>query len=228
MKYRGLAGLSALFLCAVIVIGAASNWESYIGDDGRYEYDYGLSTGQSGSPEAAEIIVGRLGAATFPTELHISTPEGMRRYFDVDALTIKALNASECATRLFLYSGPRYECVPAFSGGNSLVGGITFDEMSDAYELELIVEVEGHRFTLLRENRTYSCFSVESARVLEPEKAPLVVYNHQIETTFFDPPVGGDSTRETFIFGERVAMPHSSKAGTVVSTESFRKEIKQI
>lgn len=224
VRYRGLAGLSALFLCSVIVLGTASNWESYVGDDGRYEYDYGLSMGQSVSPDAAETIVGRLGSATFPMEPHIS----MRRYFDVDALTIQALNASESATPLFLYGGPRYECVPAGSRGNSIVGGITFDELSDAYELELIVEVEGHRFTLLRENRTYSCFFVESARLLEPGKAPLVIYNHQIETMFFDPPVGGDPTREISIFGERVAMPHSSKTGTVVSTESFRKEIKQI
>ncbi|MCK4583523.1 hypothetical protein KAU18_09445 [Candidatus Bathyarchaeota archaeon] len=224
MRYRGLAGLSALFLCAVIVLGAASNWDSYVGDDGRYEYDYGLPMDQSVSPEAAETIVGRLGSATFPMEPHTS----IGRYFDVDALTIQALNASEYTTPLFLYGGPRYECIPAGARGNSVVGGITYDELSDAYKLELTVEVEGRRFSLLRENRTYSCFSVESARVLEPEKAPLVIYSHKIETMFFDPPVGGDPTRKISIIGDRIDMPHSSKAGTVVSTESFRKEIKQI
>jgi len=224
LRYRGIAGLSALFLCVVIALGVTYNWDSYLGDNGRYEYDYESLMGQPGSPELAETIVGRLGSATFPMEPHTSIGE----YFDVDALTIQALNASDDATPLILYGGPRYECIPTGSRGNSIAGGITYDELSDAYKLELVVEVEGRRFSLLRENRTYSCFSVESARILKPEKAPLVIYNHQIETMFFDPPVGGDPTREIRIYGERVAMPHSSKAGTVVSTESFRKEIKQI
>jgi len=177
MRYAGLAGLSALFLCSVIVLGAAYNWDSYLDEDGRYEYDYGVLTGQPGSPETAETIVGTLGSAAFPAQPGFYIPQ---KYIQKDTLTIEPVNQSDSASPVFLYGDGRVEVIPVDTGGRTLMGGVTFDELLDAYRLGLTVELKGHRFTLLSDNTAYRCFFIESARVLEPEMAPLVVYHTAI------------------------------------------------
>ena len=202
MKYRGLAGLSALFLCTVILLGAAYNWDSYVEDDDRYEYDYGVLTGKPGSPEAAETIVGTLGSAAFPVQPGFYIPQ---RYIQKKTLTIEPVNNSEAVSPL-LYGDGRVEVIPVDSGGRTLMGGVTFDELLDAHRLGLTVEVQGHRFTLLRNNTAYRCFYVESARVLEPETTPLVVY-HTVMTS------GSTNPEIWFIGDKRVQMPQSFHVG---------------
>jgi len=199
MNYRGLAGMSALFLCAIIVLGATSNWDDYVRDDGRYRYDYGVSRGQPGPPGTAETIVGRLGSAAFPVQPGFYIPQ---RYIQKETLTIEPVNNSEAVLPVFLYGDGRVEVIPVDSGGRTLIGRVTFDELLDAYRLGLTVEVQGHRFTLLRNNTAYRCFFVESARVLEPERAPLVIYHTAISSGSFNPEIW-------FIGDKRVQMPQS-------------------
>lgn len=202
MNYKGLAGMSALFLCAIIVLGAAYNWDSYVGDDGRYEYDCGLSKGQPGRPETAETIVGTLGSAAFPVQPGFYIPQ---RYIQKETLTIEPINNSKAVSPL-LYGDGRVEVIPVDSGGRTLMGGVTFDELLDAYRLGLTVELKGHRFTLLRNNTAYRCFFVESARVLEPERAPLVVYHTAMSS--------GSTNPEIWFTGDRrVQMPQSFHVG---------------
>lgn len=203
MRYRGLAGLSALFLCSVIVLGTASNWESYVRDDGRYEYDYGVTVGQPGRPEEAETIVGRLGSVAFPVQPGFYIPQ---RYIQKETLTIEPINNGEAVPPVILYGNGRVEVIQVDSGGRTLMGGVTFDELLDAYRLGLTVKVQGHRFTLLRDNTTYRCFFVESARVLEPERAPLVVYHTVMSTGNTNPDIW-------FIGDKRVQMPQSFHVG---------------
>jgi len=199
VRYREVAGLSALFLCVIIVLGASSSWESYVEENGRYLYDYGLSTMQSGSPEAAETIMGTLGSAAFPVQPGFYIPQ---RYIQKDAMTIEPVNQSEASSPIYLYSDWRMEVIPVDSGGRTLMGGVTFDELLDAYRLGLTVELQGHRFTLPRNNTAYRCFYIESARVLEAERAPLVVYHMVMSTGSTNPDVW-------FMGDKRVQMPQS-------------------
>lgn len=158
--------------------------------------------GQTGSPEVEISILGRLGSAVFPVQPGFYIPE---KYIYKEVLTIEPLNHSEVVRPVFLYSDWRMEVVPVDSGGKSRMGGVTFDELLDAYSLGLLVEVKGHTLNLSRDGRSYSCFFVDEVRILEPGSAPLVIYHTVISSM--------STNYEIWLLDERVQMPQYFHVG---------------
>jgi hypothetical protein len=134
------------------------------------------------SIETSNIVLQEmLESASFPVERFGPAPakDDTREYLNLDVLVLNFIDSENVSQRYYLHCGGHTEMILAKSGGNMVVGGLTLDEINDAYQLSLPVEVEGQPFKLKREGHTYSALHVERIKVLDQEHQPLVVYRTQ-------------------------------------------------
>ncbi len=159
---------------------------------------------------STSVFRGVFGSATFPVERFGPAPEpgDTRKYFDLDVLVLKFLDAENESREYYLHHGGRTEMILADQGGNGVAGGLTFDEINDAYKLGLPVEVEGPLFELQREGQTYPVLHAKRIKVKDREKAPLVAYHSRYITGRYTPEIcyGFDRTSlpQEFLVGRNV------------------------
>ena len=135
-------------------------------------------------PSGLVSIVGRLKAQSFPVT-EFGPPEASndtRQYWDLDVLVIERREGNQ-STSYYLYCpGFHQEMLLAKSGGSYQTAGLTLDEINDAFLNGLSVEVNGSTSVMHREGRDYPIIEVRSIKVLETEKAPLIIYSFTNDT----------------------------------------------
>ncbi len=193
MKARDLLYLTQALLVAVILVGSFV----YINspregiDQGRVRYDSG------GFPRTGEhkTLIGRVSPAPFPVSRFGPAPaigdteEYMR--MDVAVLNVAEPGNMSEADSYYLHCGGRTEMIPYHCGGNAEAGGVTFDELGEAFKLGLYLEVEGYSSEIARENNTYRVFHVEGIEILESERLPLIIHQSTMEKGKYGSELGG-------------------------------------
>lgn len=169
---------------------------------------------------STSVFRGVFESANFPVARFGPAPAigDTRKYFNLDVLVLEFIDAQNESRRYYLHYGGRTEMILANSGGNMVVGGMTFDEINDVYQQGIPVEIEGRPFELKREGRTYPVLHVEKINVLDREALPLVVYPSQY--------VAGRYTPEILYVFDRVALPQEFYVGRNV-TGVIWKDVRQ-
>jgi hypothetical protein len=169
---------------------------------------------------STSVFRGVFESANFPVARFGPAPAigDTRKYFNLDVLVLEFMDAQNESRRYYLHYGGRTEMILANSGGNTVVGGITFDEINDVYQQGIPVEIEGRPFELKREGRTYLVLHVEKINILDREALPLVVYLSQY--------VAGKYTPEIQYVIDRVELPQEFYVGRNV-TGVIWKDVRQ-
>lgn len=121
-------------------------------------------------------LTGWLKTQRFPMERFGPAPAvgDTRQYMDLDVLVMEHQEGNQ-TTPYYLRIGGRTEMIIARSGGNGVAGGLTFDEINDAYAKNLLVRVQGDACTMQREGKVYMVLDVHEIKILS-NNAPLVIY----------------------------------------------------
>jgi hypothetical protein len=211
MRERDLYSSATILLAVLIVVGSIF----YVKISCVFEVDqiqWQIEGEASGEGLEHRSLFGKLGSSPFPVTRFGPAPEpgDTRKYFDLDVLVLEFLDERNESEQYYLHCGGRTEMILTNSGGNTVVGGLTFDEIHDVYQLGFLVEVEGRPFELEREGKTYPVLHVEHIEVLDRENQPLVVYRSQHIAGRYTPEI----TYDPF---ERIALPYGFHVGRNVT-----------
>lgn len=95
-------------------------------------------------------------------------------------LTVEQRGDENVTSYFFLYNHARagsiFEVVSVGSETWGELGGITLEEVYDAYNSTSRVVVRGNAFVLSREGKEYQCIDVEGIEILNRKNTPLIVY----------------------------------------------------
>lgn len=141
------------------------------------------------------VLRGTLKSTRFSVERFGPAPMvgDTRRYMEIDVLVLDMEEAGAGAREYLLYYGGRTEMVP-LGGGNTVIGGLTLDEINDAYRVQAQVEVAGVICKLTREGRRYDMIQVDSIVILDRSALPLVIYHTVLEEGRYTPEMGWTDT----------------------------------
>jgi hypothetical protein len=179
MKVKDAPLVLAVFLSLIIIAGSV----------------YSLPPGPAPSSFVAvsvekAVVRGTLKVSRFPVEWFGTAPAvgDTRRYREIDVLVLEPDEPSGVREYLLHYGG-RTEMVP-LGGGNMVIGGLTLDEIKDAYRVQAPVEVTGVVCKLTREGRRYDMIRVESIEIPDRSALPLVIYHILLEAGRYAPGTG--------------------------------------
>ncbi len=172
---------------------------------------------------STSVFRGVFKSANFPVRRFGPAPAigDTTKYLNLDVLVLEFTDAQNESRRYYLHYGGRTEMLLANSGGNLVVGGMTFDEINDVYQLGIPVEIEGQPYKLRREGQTYPVLHVEKISVLDREALPLVVYQRQYVTGRYTP-------EKILSVVDRVALPQEFYVGRNVTGVILRQTFKII
>ncbi len=121
-------------------------------------------------------LTGIMGLMSFPATYQGQPgPIGSQDLYINSSAFVMTQSEGNSTKTYYLYC-PTFHSEMLIGGGNGLAAGLTGDEIGGAYKAHLRVEVTGTPFKVTRWGNEYDLLSVSSIRILEPLKAPLIVY----------------------------------------------------
>src|SRR4030042_1336017 len=170
MKVGEAAYVIAVLLSLAVLVGS------------MFMLRYAAPDGLVAESGESVVLLGSLKTTRLPVKWFGAAPPAgeTRKYIEVDVLTLEAEEPGAGILEYLLYTGGIPEMV-LLGGGNTVIGGLTLDEINDAYKVGAQVEVAGGIYKLTREDTRDKVITVGSIEILDRSALPLVIYHTVLE-----------------------------------------------